>query len=558
MKASTAPSLAVVLALCLHVPVQAYTLFSGRSPGGGPVPAVLDQKVHDVNDVYMMVSNRGPLALNLETGTSRCFFPSGTGNRYVFGAGLWFGAKFDMDQNGTIDRVFTQAYNPLAGDSEFREGRPDQELIDPLTRVFDSRVPLDINEWPEPFRDPDTGEPVAWSDQDLVASYTTEDAPPVFGTFQLPLDVNQRSMAFTGPDSVDQVIYYVFDITNRSTSVLKNAWIGFVVDTDIEGNDFDDDQVSVVFDRVTPAGDTIRLDMGYAWDGDFAEVGFEGTPGFVGVSLLLSPGNSNDGIDNDGDGLVDEAPDNGIDDDADGMVDEWDEVDEIGLVNFSKICNPSVPCELNGPETDSTGYDLLACSTPGSAVPCLESTTPADVRFMISSGPFHWLPGQKQIFAVAFVFAHSVGEPESLAFVGDPPRPDPNDPALAEFVAVAARARAFFPTLVPTVGIGGGPGGTPEAPRAFVLLQNFPNPFNPTTTIGFEIARGAASPVDLGIFDVRGRRVRTLVSGRRPPGRYEVQWDGRDARNRPLPSGSYLYRLVSDDLVSTRRMSLAK
>jgi hypothetical protein len=130
-------------------------------------------------------------------------------------------------------------------------------------------------------------------------------------------------------------------------------------------------------------------------------------------------------------------------------VDEADEVDELGLVNYSKHCNPSVPCQVNDPEFDNDGYDLLSCISENnpdssSGTICLESTAPADIRFMMSSGPFDWEAGQSQQVVLAMVFANAVGDPDRLDFVGDPPRPDPNDPILGELLAVKDVVQGVF------------------------------------------------------------------------------------------------------------------
>lgn len=72
-------------------------------------------------------------------------------------------------------------------------------------------------------------------------------------------------------------------------------------------------------------------------------------------------------------------------------------------------------------------------------------------------------------------------------------------------------------------------------------LSGFPNPFNPTTVIRFELPE--AGRVDLSIYDVHGRRLRTLVAGELSGGAHERGWDGRDDLGRELPSGSYFARL---------------
>jgi len=90
---------------------------------------------------------------------------------------------------------------------------------------------------------------------------------------------------------------------------------------------------------------------------------------------------------------------------------------------------------------------------------------------------------------------------------------------------------------------------------ALVLYPNHPNPFNPTTSIGFESPAGADATVR--VYDVSGRLVRSLQV---PPGdgQRSVVWDGRDERGRSLPSGVYFCRLQAGDRNQTRKMLLLK
>ena len=88
------------------------------------------------------------------------------------------------------------------------------------------------------------------------------------------------------------------------------------------------------------------------------------------------------------------------------------------------------------------------------------------------------------------------------------------------------------------------------------LWPNSPNPFNPMTTIKFSIT----DPVylELAIFNVRGEKIRTLVSEMRTPGIYSEVWDGRDDSGGRAASGVYLYRLVNGDQHETAKMLLVK
>jgi subtilisin family serine protease len=93
-------------------------------------------------------------------------------------------------------------------------------------------------------------------------------------------------------------------------------------------------------------------------------------------------------------------------------------------------------------------------------------------------------------------------------------------------------------------------------PAAMVLRQNHPNPFNPATTISFALP--GAGAVDLAVYSVDGRRVRTLVRQDLPAGQHEVTWNGRDEGGRRVASGTYVYRLKANDEVQVRRMVLVK
>ena len=90
-----------------------------------------------------------------------------------------------------------------------------------------------------------------------------------------------------------------------------------------------------------------------------------------------------------------------------------------------------------------------------------------------------------------------------------------------------------------------------EAPAAFRLGRNYPNPFNPTTVIPVSMDRG--EPASLAIIDARGRRVRTLHSGLLVAGEHEFSWDGRDDGGAAVASGVYMAQLrTSVDLESMR------
>jgi hypothetical protein len=92
--------------------------------------------------------------------------------------------------------------------------------------------------------------------------------------------------------------------------------------------------------------------------------------------------------------------------------------------------------------------------------------------------------------------------------------------------------------------------GGPVAPCGFALGENYPNPFNPSTTIDLSIGQRVA--VFVGVYVVLGREVAVLLSGVKEPGAYRMRFTGSG-----LASGVYLCRMIADDLVQTRNMILA-
>ncbi len=93
-------------------------------------------------------------------------------------------------------------------------------------------------------------------------------------------------------------------------------------------------------------------------------------------------------------------------------------------------------------------------------------------------------------------------------------------------------------------------------PSECTLYPNFPNPFNPNTTIAFGLPKSTF--VQLDIFNSVGQHIKTLVSSMRPAGIYSEDWNGCDDRGNRVGSGIYFYRLKVEGTVETRKMILLK
>ena len=96
----------------------------------------------------------------------------------------------------------------------------------------------------------------------------------------------------------------------------------------------------------------------------------------------------------------------------------------------------------------------------------------------------------------------------------------------------------------------------PTLPETFALHQNYPNPFNPVTTIRFDLP--LADHVRIDIYNILGKKVRTLVNDYVPAGRQQVLWDSKDDFGRQAASGMYLYRISGERYHDTKRMILLK
>jgi hypothetical protein len=88
-------------------------------------------------------------------------------------------------------------------------------------------------------------------------------------------------------------------------------------------------------------------------------------------------------------------------------------------------------------------------------------------------------------------------------------------------------------------------------PQTFLLNQNFPNPFNPSTKINYSVPHTIF--LTLKIFDILGREVAILINEEKHAGRYELEFDGAN-----LPSGVYFYQLQAGDFVETKKMVLLR
>ncbi|MEW5924295.1 MAG: FlgD immunoglobulin-like domain containing protein [Candidatus Zixiibacteriota bacterium] len=93
-------------------------------------------------------------------------------------------------------------------------------------------------------------------------------------------------------------------------------------------------------------------------------------------------------------------------------------------------------------------------------------------------------------------------------------------------------------------------------PEGFALYQNFPNPFNASTKIKFEVPR--SGKITLIIYNTIGQKITTLAEGYYHAGLYQIDWDGHDDRGRTAASGIYFYGLFAEESSYFKKMILLK
>jgi len=92
--------------------------------------------------------------------------------------------------------------------------------------------------------------------------------------------------------------------------------------------------------------------------------------------------------------------------------------------------------------------------------------------------------------------------------------------------------------------------------QSFKLLDNYPNPFNPSTTIEYEIPKPGF--VNISIYDLKGKLIKTLVHKKQEQGNYRIQWDGKNNSGLKVSSGVYIYAIENEKSIISKKMILVK
>ena len=193
---------------------------------------------------------------------------------------------------------------------------------------------------------------------------------------------------------------------------------------------------------------------------------------------------------------------------------------------------------------DAGKYEFLEASEPDGNL--LKSDSGQETLFLTSDRT----PGELNIGAVKIDGQGASGEGRLVELVfKSSDTPSASDFQISESVLVGVDGAVDMLSHVEI-------GDLKPLPDQYRLNQNVPNPFNPSTAIGYQLPE--AGTVRLAIYNLLGQEVRVLVNERKDAGSFTATWDGADALGRRVASGIYLYRIQAGGFSDTRRMLLLK
>jgi len=370
-----------------------------------------------------------------------------------------------------------------------------------------------------------------WVMNDRGNVHEWSDAPPI------GLEVHASVFAFQNANSGGDISFYRYKVVNKNQNPLTDAFFSMWVDPDL--GDASDDYF----------GSDSLLHMGFTYNGDpIDENAYEDTPPAIGYTFLKTPEAPIDNYDNDRDGEVDESGE------LAGMYSavtflggggrQGDPFNAEGMYNYMKgLWKDGTPMTVGGdginvsnvktrfifhgdPTTRSFWSEIQPTQDGGSPSPA------SDRRFMISTGPVDLPAGQSTEVFVAIVWARGNDYLDSV-------RKLKNIVANMQSVPESYLASGYREGLLepePT---------TPENVLGFD--QNFPNPFNRTTTLRYSLPK--TMQVRLTVFDMLGKEVARLAEGVQYTGTYTQVFNSNN-----LPAGIYYARLEVDHLTFTKKM----
>jgi len=391
--------------------------------------------------------------------------------------------------------------------------------------------------------DPDIDQPKLYGDEtNWFVMNDVGDYPLIwrlYGSGEIGLEIQCTIYGYDREDALRDVVFKKYRMINKGQNFVEDMYFGYWSDPDL--GDAIDDFVGC---------DTL-LNLAYCYNSDNfdGDGGYEhyygSSPPAVGYTLLQGPivpsfptdsafyndqwitGYRNHGMTS---FYLYINSDNTFKDPGSGTLEGGEEVyrNLQGMHwNGNPIIDPlsgdSTKFIVSGDPAKETGW-YEGAGWPG-------GPEPFDRRMQIGTGPFNFAPGDTQEIVIAIILAQGEDHLDSVTKLKEK----------------AAAIRQFYYTG----DISGIRHPASAHPTSFRLDQNFPNPFNPTTAIGYRLS--AVSKVDLSIYNVLGQKVAALVSEKQKAGYHQVEWDASR-----FASGVYFYILRAGEYRDVKKMVLLR
>jgi hypothetical protein len=366
-------------------------------------------KVHNINQVEMCVSNFGKFGQD-DRGEAGLWWPKGSQENYIFGAGPWFGTIIDDDTLVTI------GYGPHGAETEYVAGLKGMSPSDPDAIIFMAPSP-----WPPPVGKYEGAPQVTKSHQDSWCAYNDfDESQHVPGdTRPIGLEVYQTVYAWN-LSSTQDIIFVKYELVNKSDDGIDftGCYFGVCTDNDIgnESGTGNDIISGIVGQWYVIDGESLYVDnLGYQWQEE-EEGGWSQFPGAIGFDYLQSPWDLVENADKDNDGILDQyerdstyfwntLPDSMWDVDLDGTPDWRDpsEIPQLGMTAFKRFTLNLEPNKDNERFVTLEGKNFKTLVyEPFDTIP----PDPDDQRFLQCSGPFDLAYEDTAIVLVGIVLAN--------------------------------------------------------------------------------------------------------------------------------------------------------
>lgn len=522
--------------------------------------ALVDYQQFDGNQIRTWTSNQGDWVVwDQTTSQSGLEWPKGSEKYAVFHSGFWLvcgrvkepGQEFENEIRTATVRWKLNEFQPgqvvywdtLGNFETSYDQYPRENCIwkaqnpeDPKYRYYKinrgETLSEDYLNWPIDQGAPvdKDGNPLIIGDQTMWSVYNDAEQKnhDNQGFTSLPLGVEIQTTLFgfapNDDHQLESILFIKNLIINKSDNYYDEMYVAIWADPDL--GEAIDDYVGV---------DT-SLALGYCFNGRSPDAVYGINPPSVGFSFLQRPQTKKQ--------PASLSP---------GKDNPPEEKQPTELSSFIRFTTGNVYYD---PDLKEEVYNLMrGLSTKGDTIinPVTEKPTrfmlsgdpitsegwtdheilPGDRRFILSTGPFAMAPTDSQEVVTAILVTQGETLVEGIRLL-----------KIYQVYAKKVFDANFHPSSFSVI-------SDPSLPQNYQLKHNYPNPFNPTTTISYSLP--FACLVELNVYNIYGQKVQELVNQRQPAGTYYLTWDGTK-----FSSGIYFFQIKTHDFIKTRKMILIK